>query len=194
MEANVSKALKWILGILGVLIVVAVVVGVGFLAVSHWGGTRWMMSARSFEPYEGGRVNPWRNSPQFEMPMHPNWGMPMAPGTAGHRGRFPLGRFGGFFPLGLIFGALFWGAVVFFVVLGVIYLFRGRNKPQAQSVGSGYVAAATAVPATPQAPIVEETVSTPAEAPAQEAATCPNCGQAVQAEWSHCPHCGQKLK
>jgi hypothetical protein len=108
-----SKALKWILGILVVLVVAAVVVGVGFLAVSRWGGARWMMNARAFEPYEGGRVQPWKDAPQYQMPMHPYWGMPMM-----GRGRFPLGRFGGFFPLGLIFGALFWGAVVFFVVLG----------------------------------------------------------------------------
>jgi hypothetical protein len=184
-----SKVLKWIIGIVAVLLVAAVILGAGFLVVSHWGSARWMMGARSFEPYDGGRVNPWRNTPQFEMPMHPGWDMPL-----GRRGGFPLLRFGGFFPLGLIFGALFWGALVFFVVLGVISLFRGRNKPQAQSAGSGYAAAVPAVPVTQQTPAAEETTSMPAETTAQEAATCPNCGRTVQADWGHCPYCGQQLK
>jgi hypothetical protein len=181
-----SKALKWILGIFGVLIVVAIVVGVGFLAVSHWGGARWMMNARAFEPFNDGRVNP-RNVPQYRMPMHPGWNMPMAPGM-GRRGGFPIGRFGGFFPLGLIFGGLFWAAIVFFVVLGVIYLIRGRNNGKKPAV----VAAVSAAPATMEAPAAVE--SMPVETPEQAAATCPNCGREVQEDWSHCPYCGQQLK
>ena len=178
-----SKALKWILGILGVLIVVAVVVGVGFLVVSHWGGARWMVNARAFEPYKGEQVNPWRNTPQNRMPMNPGWNMPML-----RRGGFPFGRFGGFFPLGLILGGLFWAAVVFFVVLGVIYLIRGRNNVKKQAA----VAAVPAAPATVETPIDEE--SMPAESPEQAAATCSNCGREVQQDWSHCPYCGQQLK
>jgi hypothetical protein len=179
-----SKVLKWIFGILAVLVVVAVVVGVGFLVVSHWGGTYRMMGARSFQPYDDGRVRPWKDAPQFEMPMHPGWDTPFD-----RRGRIPLQRFGGFFPLGMIFSTLCFGALVFFAVLGIILLIRGGKNGKKQAEGSKYVAAA---PVTSEAPIAE--VGTVDETPDQVTATCSNCGHEVQEAWSHCPYCGQNLK
>jgi hypothetical protein len=187
-----SKVWKWIIGIVAVLLIAAVILGAGFLVVSHWGGARWMMGARSFEPYEGGRVSPWKNTPRYEMPMHPGWDMPMAPGMAGRRGGSSLLRFGGIFPLGMIFGTLFWAALVFFAVLGVISLVRGRKNIKKQATGNEFVAAAPAAPLTSEAPAVVENME--AETPAQETATCSNCGHEVQEDWSHCPYCGQKLK
>ena len=182
-----SKVLKWILGILAVLVVVGVVVGVGFLVVSHRGGAYGMMGARSFEPYGGGRVQPWKDTPRYEMPMHPGWDTPFD-----RRGRIPLQRFGGFFPLGMIFGTLCWAGLVFFAVLGVISLIRGRKNGKKQATGNENVAAAPAVPVTPEAPAAE--VSTVDETPDQVTATCSNCGHEVQEDWSHCPYCGQNLK
>ncbi len=182
-----SNVLKWILGILVVLVVVAVVVGVGFLVVSHWGASNWMMGARSFQPYDDGRVRPWKDTPQFEMPMHPGWDTPFD-----RRGGFPLLRFGGFFPLGMIFGTLCWAGLVFFAVLGVISLIRGRKNGKVQTAGDAYAAAAPAVPVTPKAP--PAVVGKVDETPEQVTANCSNCGHEVQEEWSHCPYCGQNLK
>jgi hypothetical protein len=188
MEVNMSKALKWTLGIFAALILVAVVVGAGFLVVSHWGSTRWMMSERSFSPWGGEGVRPWKDAPQFDKPMHPGWKLPMAPGAAERRSWFPLLRFGGFFPLGLICGFLFWAAVAFFAVYGVIALIRGGKNGKKQAASNMPAAA----PATPAAFAAAEEV--PAEASALEAAACSNCGHGVQEDWSLCPYCGQKLK
>ena len=182
-----SKGLKWILGIFVVLVVAIVVVGFGLLVVSHWGGSNWMMGARSFQPYDGERVRPWKDAPQFEMPMHPGWDMPL-----GRRGWFPLLRFGGFFPLGMIFGTLCWAALVFFAVLGVISLIRGRKNGKKPAAGNAYVAAAPAAPLTSEAPAAEADAVN--ETPEQVTATCANCGHEVQEDWSHCPYCGQNLK
>ena len=111
-----SKALKWILGILAVLVVVAVVVGVGFLVVSHWGGSYWMRGARSFQPYDDGRVRPWKDAPQYEMPMHPGWEMPYS-------------RFGGFYVLRIVAGGLLCLGVLALIGLGLVALVRGLNHP-----------------------------------------------------------------
>jgi len=182
-----SKVLKWVLGILAVLVVVAVVVGVGFMVSSHWSGSNWMMGGRSFQPYDDGRVRPWKDAPQFEMPMHPRWDTPFD-----RRGGFPIQRFGGFFPLGMIFGTLCWAGLVFFAVLGVISLIRGRKNGKKQAAGHEVVAAAPIASVTPEAPIAE--VGTVDETPDQVTDTCSNCGHEVQEAWSHCPYCGQNLK
>jgi hypothetical protein len=94
-----------------------------------------------------------------------------------HDGWFPLGRFGFFFPLGMIFGGLFWLAVIFLSVYGLISLFRGGRTPR-QDVPS----------ATPTARPAVETSSQAA------ALTCANCGRSIQEDWSHCPYCGHRLK
>ena len=153
-----NKTLKWILGIVAVLLVLTVVAGVVFLATSHWGGARWTMMDRSFPFFDDGR-----DGRRFVMPM-------------GRGGWFPMMRFGGFFPLGMIFGGLFWGLVIFLCVLGVISLFRGRKAARQEPVST--------------APVVSAPVEAPSQAPAH---TCSNCGRAVQEDWGHCPYCGNKL-
>lgn len=154
-----NKTLKWILGIVAALLVLAVIAGVVFFVAGHWGGARWMMGARSSPFFDD------RYGRRFMMPMGHGW--------------FPMMRFGGFFPLGLLFGGLFWGLVTFLVVLGVISLFRGRKS-----------AGQTVVSATPAAP-----VAPPVETHSQSVVhVCSNCGRAVQEDWEHCPYCGNKLE
>ena len=167
-----KKVIKWILGIVVVLLVLAVIAGVGYLAINRWGSAHWMMSARSFQPRDGERVRPWRDVPQFEMPMHPKGKMPMGP-----NGWFPRQRFGGFFPLGMIFGGLFWVGVIALSIVGAISLLRGRNGTQKAVVS-----------ALPVAPV---TAQAPSPAPVR---TCANCAHTVQEDWGHCPYCGNKLE
>jgi zinc-ribbon domain len=159
MEENMNKVLKWILGILAVLLVLAVIAGVAFLVVGHWGGARGVIGARSFPFFDDGR-----DGRRFVMPM-------------GRNGWFPMMRFGGFFPLGMIFGGLFWTLVIFLCVVGVISLFRGRKSVRQEAVST--------------APVVSAPVEAPSQTPAQ---TCSNCGRAVQKDWSNCPYCGNKLE
>jgi len=164
-----NKVLKWILGILVVLLVLAVIAGVAFLVMGRLGGARWVVSARSFPFIDGDR-----DGRRFIMPMHPGWIMPM--------GR---GWFGGFFPLGMILGGLFWAAVIFLCVVGVISLFRGRKNTQQPAVST--VSATLAAQPAPEAPATVEASNQTA------VHTCPNCARIVQEDWSHCAYCGTKL-
>lgn len=75
----------------------------------------------------------------------------------------PLGRFGAFFPWSPIFGGLIWLGVLVLVVMGALALARAIGRPDQ-----------------------------PASA-AVQAASCPNCGRPVQADWRLCPYCGQTL-
>jgi len=151
-----SKGLKWILGILIALVVVAALAGIGYVIFNRWNGG-WMMAPRAFEPREG-----LREIPRWNMPMRPNMRM------FGYRsvGFFPLRSLGLLACLGLL------GLIV---IGGVVYLVgrRGRQAP--------------AVISSPAATPIAAPEPTPAKA-------CPNCGRAVNEDWSHCPYCGTALK
>jgi hypothetical protein len=109
--------------------------------------------------------HPWSQIPRRGMPGQPYYGMP-------HR------RFGGFFPLGLIFGSLFYLGLLTLVVLGVITLARNLRRPAQPAVlaGAGVSPASTLVSG--------------AEASQAPVHNCPSCSRTVQEGWSYCPYCG----
>ncbi len=151
-----KTALKWILGIVIGLIVVAAVVAIGFLVAGRWDWGSGMMEARPVHPWDGGRVMPWRN-----MPMQPHGGIY-------HQ------RFGSFFPLGAIASSLFCLGVLVLIVIGVIALVRALSRPSQLAATS--VPAATPTPApepihtlTHPCPSCERQVQ-------DEWSHCPYCG------------------
>ena len=139
-----SKALKWILGIIIVLLVVAVVAGIGFLIFGRFNGIGVMMGARQIRPFGFGRM----------MPMHPFFG-------------FPGGRLNGFFPLRFVFGWVFCLGILALIVFGVLALIFGlRRAPQASGTPAQMVSPAPSVPLTPSGE------PAPVEAPAHNCPSC----------------------
>jgi hypothetical protein len=167
-----NKGLKWFLGIVIGLVLVAALVGVGFVAFNHWRGSGWMMANRNIRSFNNERAFPWRNMPGIIRPPEENPIRPFA--------RAPLARFGVFRPLPALFGCLVCLGFLILVVLGVVYLVRGPRKPQQAAVGP--------------APIAPPTTASPAPSPVQATShPCPHCGQLIQDDWKHCPYCGGPL-
>lgn len=144
-----KTATKWILGIVIGLIIITAVVVIGFLVFNRFGGVQWMMESRSVRPFDG-----YRN-----LPMHPR----MVP----YQGIFS------FSPLAFIGGLIFYAALAFLVVLGIISLVRVAIRPSKTTQ------------VTPQ-------VSTPV-AEEIKMNSCPSCGHIIQPEWHHCAYCGKEL-
>jgi hypothetical protein len=167
-----KRGIKWFLGIVIGLAVVAVLIGAGFLVFNRGHEAGWMMGGRflRFGNNEGARA--WRNVPGQEMPWgaRPQNNQPMGSGWVA-----PMTRLGGFRPLRILFGCLIGIGFLLLVVLGVIYLVRSLVQPKQPVV-------TTAMPVTP------------ARAPNPTSVhACPHCGRPVQDDWSHCPHCGGPL-
>ena len=106
-----SKSTKWLLGIGIGLVCLIVLVAVGYLAFSWWGGSGGMMGTYGFRAWGDRGEIPWQR-----MPMHPNYGMPYS-------------RFGGFFPLRIVAGGLLCLGVLGLIGLGLVALVRGLNRP-----------------------------------------------------------------
>ena len=157
---------KWILGIVISLVVVVALAAIGFLVMSRWGGAGWMMDGRAGQFWDGGRALPWRGLPGREMPIHPNW-------------RVPVLWFGGFSPLRMIAGGLIWLGLLALIVLGVLTLVRGLIRPPQPAI----VSVTETSPASASAPVS-------GQVPSQ---ACPNCQRPVQDDWNHCPYCGYAL-
>ncbi len=167
-----KKGLKWLLGIVIGLVVVAILVGVGFFAYNHFRGTGFMVANRSYRFSYNNRVFPFRNMPGNVRPPNGNYIRPFA-GTS-------LSRIGVFRPLSWLFGCLVCLGFLILVVLGVVYLIRGPRRAQQ-------------VAASPT-PIAPPVTTPPPSSPAQSNVhACPHCGQMVQDDWKHCPHCGGPL-
>jgi hypothetical protein len=158
-----KKTMKWIIGIVVSLIVLAVIVGVGYLVISHWTGAGRVIVERNIQPWGNDRTLPWR-----DMPTRPSRALPGL-------------WFGGFPVLRMISGGLVCLGFVALIVLGVIALVRWLKRSPKTAVASQPAVAPVSVAAP-------ETASEPAPA-----AACPNCGQPVQPDWSHCPYCGADL-
>lgn len=167
-----SRALKWIFGIVIGLLVVAALVGAGIWFFNRWDNGNWMIGARAYRLQPYGRGMPWRYAPGQGTPLNPGPQVqrPLRPLLG-----IPVGRFSGLHPLGMFFVCLIGIGFLVLVVLGVVYLISPR-RPAAQAVG---IAPATVSPAP-------EPARTPAHA-------CPHCGRPVQDDWSHCPYCGGPL-
>jgi hypothetical protein len=168
-----SKKKKWIIGILISLVIVAVAAAASFIVVRHRGELSWNKQARSAQTWEqkggqqwGGKDNqPWRQIPRREMPGQAYYGMPHRP-------------FGVFFPLGLIFGALFYLGLLTLVVLGVITLARNLRRPGQSTTLTGAAASSASA-------LVSGT-----DASQVPVHNCQSCSRPVREDWSYCPYCG----
>jgi uncharacterized membrane protein len=173
-----KKVLKWILGILIGLVVIAVVLGAGYLVVRRFGGVSWRIESRLAQrgnvdrsaPSQAlprqrtpGQMMPWQNTPRNfgpnQMPMYYNGGIGYRP-------------FGGLMLIGSLVGGVFklalLGLVIFLAVTLALW-----QKQFKQPAAASAMPAATAV---------------------QAALNCPHCAREIQADWKHCPYCGNSLE
>lgn len=167
-----KKGLKWLLGIvIGLVIVAALVIG-ALVVFNHFRGSGVFATNRSYRFSYNQRVMPWQNMPGLTRPPERNFVRPFVTS--------PFSRIGMFRPLSWLFGCLVCLGFIILVVLGVVYLIRGPRRAQQSAVSPAPMAspAATAAPSAP----VQATVH-----------ACPHCGQMVQDDWKHCPHCGGPL-
>jgi hypothetical protein len=163
-----KKVWKWILGILVGLVVIAVVLGAGYLVARRVAPAMWMRENRLLQRSETLPALPRQKAPGQNMPEQ-NWSrnfgrndMPMQ-----YYGRMGLRPFGGLLFFGRLVGGVFKLAILGLVIFLAVTLAL-RQKPVKQPV---------------------------AASPAQAAMlSCPNCGHAVQADWKHCPNCGNSLE
>ncbi len=150
-----KKVWKWVIGIILGLIVIAVLVGVGFLV---WGDMHVVRGVSQLTPrysQRGPGIMPYGGF---------GYGM-RGPGMMGY----------GIFPFGGIFGGLMMLAFLVLVVLGIIWLVNRSRAPKP-------VAATPTAPAASPEPAAV-TVLTPCKKcgrPLQaEWAVCPYCGKKV---------------
>ena len=172
-----KNGMKWFLGIVIGLVIVAALVVAGFVVFNRWHETGWMMSNRDYQ-FQGidksrswrdmpGGENVWNERHQGNMPMRSLW-------------EAPTSRFGILRPLRMIFGCFIALGLLTLLVLGVIYLLGGRRRPQQ--------------PAVPPAAVAPLVATSPAPSPVQDmVSVCPHCAQPVQKDWKHCPNCGGPL-
>ena len=180
-----KKVLKWILGILIGLVVIAVVLGAGYLVARRAGAAMWVRESqlvqRGDENPGGplpalprqrtpgqmmpGQNLPWQDSPRNfgrnEMPRYYSGGMGYRP-------------FGGLLLIGRLVGGLFklafLGLVIFFAVTLAL---RQKQFRQPATAGANLTAA---------------------EATQAAVLSCRHCAREIQADWKHCPYCGNSLE
>jgi hypothetical protein len=149
--------LKWLLAIMGGLLIVAVIVAAGFLAWNWFNSGNWMEEVRGISPLGRQRSLPWR-----EMPMFPDRD-------------FSLQRIRIFTPLRMIAGSLICMGVVALIVVGVVVLFRGLRRPTPVAPQ----AAASPVVMAPAGPVLESTCPSCARPIQPDWSHCPYCGTSL---------------
>jgi hypothetical protein len=158
-----KTALKWILGILIGLILVAAVVAIGFMVAGRSGWGHGMMESRAIHPWDGGRVMPWR-----DMPMQPYGGMFHRP-------------FGGFFPLATLAGGLFCLGVLVLIVLGIIALVRALSRPKQPAASPAPVIEPAPAPAPALVEVAAHPCPTCGRQVQEDWHHCPHCGADLSA-------------
>lgn len=172
-----KKVLKWILGILVALVVIAVVLGAGYLVARRFGGIGMMRENRlaqrgdidRSQPLQGTPQQPGQgqNTPRYfgqnRMPMYYYGGMGYRP-------------FGGLMLVGRLVGGVFRLALLGLVIFLAVTLALRPKQPRQFAAQSAAVASS----ATETAPAAKM--------------TCPHCAHEVQADWKHCPYCGNSLE
>ena len=185
-----KRGLKWMLGILIGLVVIAVVLGSGFMLARGVGRGSWMRESRLAQRGEVEQGKPWQTMPRQRAPRqnlpNQNWPEQMMPGRIIPRAfepdDMPMRYYGGmgFHPFGglRLVGRLV-GGVFRLAILGLVIFFAVtlalRQKQVKQSL-----------PANAAQPAAELT----------EAAgmACPHCAREIQGDWKHCPYCGNSLE
>ena len=179
-----KKVWKWILGILIGLVVIAVVLGAGYMVARRARTVMWMRESRLAQRGNVEQGEPWQ-----AMPGQRNQGQ-NKPGQngRGQNGPWNFGRddmpmryyggmgfrpFGGLMLVGRLVGGVFRLAILGLVIFLAVTLAL-RQKQVKKSL-----------PANAAQPAAELT----------EAAgmACPHCAREIQADWKHCPHCGNSL-
>ena len=171
-----NKTMKWILGILIGLLVVAVIAALGWMVFSHWNQNEWVYGMRSGRLWD---TTPLKEERSLQMPSDGFHGF-RSPGSQllpqfmpMHPGRAISGRWVGFFgPLRLFGGALLCLGLPALLIVGLVLLLTRKKISQPP-------------PIPPTAPVQS--------APDGLANSCASCSRQVQAEWTHCPFCGNKL-
>ena len=155
-----KTALKWILGILIGLVLLAVIAVAGYFIFTQWNVAGVMMRPRVFTPFEGRR----------SMPFQPY-------------GMMPYQRFGGFFPLRLIGSGLFCLGFLALLVLAVVALVRVMRQPRLASVIPTPAPVATPIPMpeAPEAPITTRNCSNCGKPVQEDWSHCPYCGNTLTA-------------
>jgi uncharacterized membrane protein len=122
-----SKTMKWILGIFIGLVVVAVVVGAGAMVFGRWGRQAYLGMGPNAQTWQQKQVKPGNENEPGNLPsnQNPNWRMPMQ-----RFNRMPYMLHCGFFPLGMIFGALFSLGILTLIVLSIIALLKYIIQPR----------------------------------------------------------------
>ena len=193
-----SRAIKWILGIVSGLVALCALAVAGFFIFNRFSLNRVITARRGVMPFEGPRA----------LPLAPYQGMP-GQGLPGQG--MPFRHFGGFTPFGFFGSWLIVAGAIGLFVLAVAALILVLRRPSQAVVRSGlgtpYPPAAPGGPGAPhQAARFDQAgekpggpgISEPATAEVTPEASasggnCPSCGRGVQADWSHCPYCGTPL-
>lgn len=171
-----SRATKWILGIVSGLVGLCALAVAGFLMVSRFTMQRAFTIQRSFPRFEGpGGMPPFQRMPDQGLPFR---------------------HLGGFGPFGFLGGWLIVaGAIGLFALAAMALILILRRPSQAARFEQG-----AAIPGGPSSPVQPAAQDQPEAAEGEGAAEasagggkCPNCGREVQADWSHCPYCGTGL-
>ncbi len=152
-----KTAIKWILGILIGVVLLAAVAAVGYFVFTRWDGISFMMRPRVLMPFEGRR-----------MPIQPFGGIPYQ-------------RFGGFFPLRLIGSGLFCLGFLALIVLGVVVLVRVLRQPGQAAIIAAPAVAPIQMPEPVQTPAVTRNCSNCGKPVQEDWSHCPYCGNTLSA-------------
>jgi zinc-ribbon domain len=170
-----KKVLKWILGIVVGLVVIAVVLGAGYMVARRFGGFYTMRESRLVQ-----RSGPLQDLPRQRTPgqLVPNQKMP----RNFERNEMPMYYYGGmgYRPLGgLMLAGRLVGGVFRLAFLGLVIFLAVTLALRQKQVKQ----TATVSPAEP------------AMGPTQAGMmSCPHCAREIQADWKHCPYCGNSLE
>jgi hypothetical protein len=169
-----SKAVKWILGIVVGLVAFCALAVAGFFVFSRFNFGAVAIRRRAFLPFEGPR----------NLPMPPFQGTP----SQRFVGYSPFGFFGGWLIIAAALG-LFALAVV-----ALVLILKRPNRPAMQSVASsGQIPPSQSTGPMQTTGFDQPAAAEAAPAPSAAGQNCPSCGRAIQADWSHCPYCGTAL-
>jgi hypothetical protein len=158
-----SKGLKWFLGIVAGLVIVAALVLGGIWVFNRWHESGSILSGRVYR-FNDGRVLPGHNTPgqgtPFKVrPMQPIWGRPVS-------------RLAGFHPLQALFLCMIGVGFIVLVIGTVFYLVRPRHQVAASTV---------ALPAVPSAaPATVQSCSHCGGTVQDDWSYCPHCGSPLR--------------
>jgi hypothetical protein len=165
-----NKSWKWVIGIVVVVVILAALVGVGFVIRNNMYILRGQAQINPGNPGRGPEIRPYGGY------GYPERGPEMMPyGGFGYHMRGPSMMGFGWRLFGGLIGGLFMLGFLVLAVLGIIWLV-GRGRTQRP------IAATAAAPA-----------GTSPSVPAVINASCQKCGRPLEAEWKVCPYCGKKV-